>query len=59
MAEQLSKLDLNKIKHSGYLVFDNKESMLKYIKKSSFSDRCHDYEMTIVYKRRKWIVSWR
>jgi len=55
----MPKLDLSKIKHSGYLVFDNKESMLKYIKKTSFSDRCYDYEMTIVYKKRKWIVYWR
>ena len=59
MKEKMSKLDINRIKHSGYLVFDNKEKMLKYIKKSSFSDETNDYMMIIRYVNRKWIVSWR
>jgi len=50
----MPKLDIEKIKRKGIVVFKTKDEMLKYIKKVAFKDDV----MQIKCFQRKWFVRW-
>ena len=57
----MPKLDIDKIKRKGIVIFHTKAEMLEYIKKASFrKDKWGygHYTMEIDYYKRKWFVRW-
>lgn len=56
----MNKLDIKKIKRSGYTVFNTKKEMLDYLNKTSFQmlNSYRHYRAIVCYCRRKWLVKW-
>lgn len=58
----MKKLNKDSIDKKSFHIFNTKNEMLEYIKKSSFRKDewgYSHYEMQISYSRKKWVVRWK
>lgn len=52
----MPKLDINKLKKQGIIVFDTKADMLKYIRETRFKNR---ESLTITRYNKRWMLQWK